>query len=286
MPTTTKHPSWHAAHGCRRGKGHVAAGTPCQDAALARGGRRAFAIVCDGRGSAARSHLGSAHAVRRFAQLLRDAEPILRRVLDQSLASPQSQGLWRRFAHIAFDALAHGNAQLARIHGHHAREFDYTLVAVVAGIRHCGWLHVGDGFITELRGPNPLIVSTGHRGRFANETRFVHPAARDRDRIRHGLRSTCGLRGLCVCTDGAEPLLLHYATNRPANAIASVLSNLVADPSAPLLATLLDLPGWNTCTDDDRSMGLIARRPRITLASDRTALVSNTNPRQPLPPNR
>ena len=101
MPTTPKHPSWHAAHGCRRGKGHVANGTPCQDAALARGGRRAFAIVCDGRGSAAHSHLGSTHAVRRFAQLLRDAEPILHRVLDHSLASAQSEGLWRRFAHIA-----------------------------------------------------------------------------------------------------------------------------------------------------------------------------------------
>ena len=128
-------PRWSALAASIPGSGHIRRAIPCQDASLAILSPRPALIVCDGRGSAQRSHDGSQAAVRAFKSQIAVFEPMLASILD----SPDDRtSAWLQFSRIIYRTLMQVKLDLAEQHGLPEREFDFTVAFAIAGSHHIG----------------------------------------------------------------------------------------------------------------------------------------------------
>lgn len=244
--------SWRVHAAAATGQSHITQSLPCQDAfAHAVQDDALVAVVCDGAGSQAHSHVGSARMSHEVASALLP-------VLDAALVDEASaRSAVERAVDAALASLADEAARLQSP----LSSFACTLVGAMAK-GDVAWLfHVGDGIGVAVDAAGVQTVSPPHNGEYANETFFV-TSAQWRDHLRL-VRCEQPAQRFVLMSDGAMPFAMARgnATLFPAF-IDPVVRFLAASDeqagSAALRATLDD-PRTHAITDDDKTL-LIALR--------------------------
>lgn len=232
------------------GKSHIDGGTPCQDDfAHARVGDTLLAVVCDGAGSQALSHVGakflSAGLVEALAEASRQGEALAR------LPAAEFHARIGDFVAGVRGALS-AQAATEQVE---LSAYSATLVGAVVDAQGGWFFHVGDGLAAAEHAGEPAgcTLSLPENGEYANETYFVSG-----EQWREHLRVTAlaqPARLLALMSDGAMPFVMakgHAAFYAPF--IEPVSRFLAAaseeDGSAGLAGTLGDERTWQITGDD------------------------------------
>jgi len=248
--------NWSAAAACTAGAKHRRAGTPCQDACAAGSEPFPYLIVCDGRGSSAESHLGSAAAVEALERALIGARGLFSRLLGGD-DSTLTQILAPAAAELLYDTAAAVQKELSAIHELPAKSFEFTLLICVVGRARGFCLQVGDGALVIEDADGLRLLMTPQRGEFANITRFVQ-AASTCEQSDWALFATYGLRSLAGLTDGTADKMIECATGAPTPGFRQMWSMLRgAELSSTDIETFLARPDWEPTVQDDRSLALL-----------------------------
>jgi hypothetical protein len=235
------------------GSSHIEGGIPCQDAfAHACAGDVLVAVVCDGAGSAARSHVGSA----RFSRAVADALAARAASAGEALCDADPADL-AEAARLAISSERSALRALADSEGVELNAFAATLVCAIVGPAGGWFLHVGDGIgVAELADGRPPVVSLPENGEYANETYFVTGG-----QWSEHLRLTPipgAVRALALMSDGAAPFVMAKGNGglfRPfMDPVERFLASVdEATGSAGLASTLGD-PRTHTITTDDKTL--------------------------------
>lgn len=240
--------SWHVFAASSIGKSHIDVGLPCQDACgSAYDNERLVAVLCDGAGSASKSHIGARESADSICKFLSgvvgsSSSCITPPVIEQAVEVARSH------LQLRADDL-----------GLPVRELACTVVGVVL-FQDGGYLfHIGDGMAVVELVDDSTILSLPENGEYANETYFITG-----DDWRPHLRTTSfsgTIRCISLMSDGAMPFAVnHGKTGMFGPFIDPVRSYLAtvgeAEGSEALLATLSDERTW-AITSDDKSILLI-----------------------------
>ena len=244
--------AWKVYAAAAIGSSHLESGTPCQDAfAHARAGDVLVAVVCDGAGSAPRSHVGSA----RFSRAVADSLVARAAKMPTELCDADPTDL-AEAARLAISAERSALREQADREGVELNAFAATLVCAVVGPAGGWFLHVGDGIgVAELVDGEP-VLSLPENGEYANETYFVTGS-----QWSEHLRFTAipgPVRTLVLMSDGAAPFVMaknNLGLFRPfMDPVERFLAaSDEAAGSAGLAATLGD-PRTHTITTDDKTL--------------------------------
>ena len=211
------------------GNDHVRREKPCQDASAAIATPRPAGIVCDGAGSAARSHDGARAAVREFGIFLAGMEPMFAQFLDDELMpSDVAQGCWRHAATCLGNALCAAKKEVAlRAEGTKKPEdYDFTMAAVVVGKAYTGFVQVGDGAIIVRDGGVNSVVFDPEKGQFTNQTKFLSEQVVETDAFKTTVIPTFHLDGMLLMSDGPQPLMIDLASQRPGEIVNQMIGKL------------------------------------------------------------
>lgn len=260
---------WRFALATVVGTSHLRQQTACQDSAACKtlcdrdGNAILVAIVSDGAGSAERGGIGSMLA---SSALMEAAEGFLTHTnvgnLDETIARS-----W-------LDHVGNAISRCADEDGKTSRDYDCTLMSAIIGEETAAFLQVGDGAMVVSEGgdSNWAWVFWPQRGEFANTTFFVTEAqAKDRlyfDRVHRKIEE------VALFSDGIEALVLRYATKDvhdpffeqmfpPVRASAVEGEDLLLSAA---LAQYLSSELVSQRTDDDKTLVLASRKPRIRKA--------------------
>ncbi|MGH8028370.1 MAG: PP2C family serine/threonine-protein phosphatase, partial [Arenimonas sp.] len=161
---------WKVHAAAAIGSSHIEGGIPCQDAyAHASAGGVLVAVVCDGAGSARRSHVGSA----RFARAIADALAACAVTSGEALCDADPADL-SEAVRLAISSERSALRQLADEEGVELSAFAATLVAAIVGPDGGWFLHVGDGIgVAELAADGATVMTLPENGEYSNETYFV-----------------------------------------------------------------------------------------------------------------
>jgi hypothetical protein len=273
MSNTTPSPaSWRAVSATTPGRSHLLDGVPCQDAASAMASPRPHIIVCDGRGSAPLSHLGSERATRAFTALVRAQEDLLACALDAEGApaggiSPSEA--WRHFALSAWRALGDVQKALASERGGEPQDYEFTLAAAVAGKRRVGCLQVGDSLLVLARGTCAGLVFPPDGEANTSATWFVTPDVSPKGLLRAGLFPSKNLTGIAAFTDGVASRYVSLHGHYPAQLFHPLFEDLSKNLlSRQMLHALLSDEAWTPATGDDRGIALLAPSAHTTAGHD------------------
>ena len=256
---------WMAADAAVVGTAHLRTSPPkpCQDAALADSGKRALAILADGAGSAAVSHVGAAAVVVGVRRLCRTLEGDLATALDLEVVTPDlAETVARRIVAHAKGLLD----DLAEIHLRGPEDFRCTLLVWLSGRRRALWLKVGDGaLVAEADGECRCIGPAG-KGEFANQTCFIGPRLEE-SQWAWGEIDAIKLSGLVAMSDGAAERLVAGDASRVSPAIGKLLRGATEGQVGrrEVFGLLAEADFWKGTSGDDKSLALIARN----VASDK-----------------
>lgn len=209
------------------GNDHVKHELPLQDASAAILSPRPAAVVCDGAGSAARSHEGANAAVRAFRIAVAAMEPLLRDSLD-SERTPWgfADDLWRYAAGWICRALVAAKDEAARSGTGNPRDYEFTFAAAIVGRLRTGFIQVGDGAICVCtRGGHCDLAFKPEKGRFANTTTFLDGKVVEEDGYMTRVLPTAVVNGLMIMSDGPAVNMLDLASGRPAPIVAQMVSD-------------------------------------------------------------
>ena len=241
---------WHFAQCAVAGRGHIAAGIPCQDKTYAVEQDGVSVIVlADGAGSARFSHEGAEIVCREAAKLLiqsfdsyyeeEDAGVVKRAVLQHLLATLKQE------------------AELLECD---IEDLASTLLLAAIKEERCILMHLGDGVIGCLKGGEMRVASHPDNGEFINSTEFVtSPSAISSLRIRKG--ESGDIAGFVLMSDGAEESLYDRHGKVLAPAVRRILDFAAVLSHEKMEAELLDsFEGViRQRTMDDCSLVLIVR---------------------------
>jgi hypothetical protein len=250
---------WRAADGAVVGTAHLRATPPkpCQDAALAEGPERALAILADGAGSAAVSHLGASAVVTGVRRLCRTIERDLAATLDTEDARV---GLAERLAHRIVSHAKGLLDDLAEAHLRSSDDFRCTLLVWLTGRQRALWVKVGDGALVVEREGACYSVGPAGKGEFANQTCFISPRLEDRQWA-WGEIDASDLSGLAAMSDGAAERLVSSDASRVSPAMGKLLRG-VAEAQVgrrEIFGLLAEADFWKGTSGDDKSLALVAR---------------------------
>jgi hypothetical protein len=236
-----------------RGPAHEATGQPCQDAALALVHNGTLILAAsDGAGSAALSHIGSAHACSHLAGLIRAD-------LDEGLTAA---AIDRDTALSWVVRLRSSLAGIAKLYSSPANELACTLLFAVVSEEVAAFGQVGDGCIVILDGETYRPVFWPQTGEYANTTFFVtEPDAETRlDFASH----PSPVDEVAVMTDGMQGMALCYADRsahqpffRPM--FAQMRQYWAREGLGPALRAFLSSAPVRLRSDDDKTLILAAR---------------------------
>lgn len=250
---------WLAADSAVVGAAHLRTSPPkpCQDAALADTGKRALAILADGAGSAAVSHIGATAVVAGVRRLCRTLESDLATALDtESEPAGLAETIAQRIVTHAKGILD----DLAEMHMRGPEDFRCTLLVWLYGRQRALWLKVGDGaLVAEKDGECQCIGPVG-KGEFANQTCFIGPRL-DESQWAWGEIDATQLSGLAAMSDGAAERLVASDASRVSPAIGKLLRG-VAEAQVgrrEIFNLLAEADFWHGTSGDDKSLALIAR---------------------------
>lgn len=250
--------AWTALAADVCGRKHFRRGLPGQDAALAITSPRPFAVVCDGRGSAANSHWGAraaVHAIRRQVTVMHNE---LDRLLNEA-DGPENTSLLQRVAEQFYRAAAFVQKECAEERGGAPVEYEFTLLVFLAGSLHGLALHVGDGAIAIEEQSGIRLLSKPDKGEFANQTRFVRYGKTAT--MRHAWVDIAGLQGVAMFSDGTYEGLVEQTTDKVSLSLVNCWTGMRQGSYTrfDLLALLTD-PQWEPRVQDDRCLALLSRR--------------------------
>jgi hypothetical protein len=256
---------WMAADAAVVGTAHLRTSPPkpCQDAALADSGKRALAILADGAGSAAVSHIGATAVVAGVRRLCRTLEGDLATALDLEVVTPGSAET------IARRIVAHAKGlldDLAELHLRGPEDYRCTLLVWLSGRQRALWLKVGDGaLVAEADGECRCIGPAG-KGEFANQTCFIGPRLEE-SQWAWGEIDAVRLSGLAAMSDGAAERLVAGDASRVSPAIGKLLRGTAEGQVGrrEVFGLLAEADFWKGTSGDDKSLALIARN----VASDK-----------------
>jgi hypothetical protein len=251
------------------GTSHAGSGRPCADACVVRvlprgrGRTLLVAVAADGAGASERAPDGArltCEAVVKKAEAWgsgangRGYRPL--------------SGFRRRDALRFVEGARRRIAAVAGAHGVSADEFACTLLVALADETSAVFFQVGDGAIVYRRADGTLVPAIWpQNGEYANTTWFVTD---ERIAERVEVASAAGVHEVALLTDGLQSLALQFAT-REAHApffepMFARLRQEAAGTSEGLhdeLRTFLDSPPVNQRTDDDKTLVLATRLPKL-----------------------
>lgn len=246
--------NWCYAAASVVGLSHVRAGTRLQDAKKSfvcdsNKGRRLFAVVSDGAGSATFGGQGASIVCRTFAGHARLA-------LSAGKGLPDDETIWSWLDESRDRIqLAAGKREKT------PRDFAATLVLVMASATEVVTAHIGDGAVVarDSEGGAWTVLSEPHHGEYASTTYFVTDDPQPAMRIG---RFPNHFDALAAFSDGIENLVIDSATGEPSagffNPMAKPLNASAATGEdkglSKSLATFLASDRLNERTDDDKTL--------------------------------
>ena len=254
---------WSAVHGTTPGRDHLRRGVPCQDAAFTCAGSRAGLLVCDGRGSAARSELGAQAAVRVFREWLYQMECLLADCLDDPTATPNVvSARWRLLAGSLYATLAQVQLSLVAQRGGRSQDYEFTAVAFVGGRCHGAWFCVGDSILAVEQAGQLIALGLEEGGEYANQTQFIRPVAAPEMRFASGSLPMADLGLVAGFSDGTASRFFDLKARRPAAALTQLGELLRSGQFRQEdLHEMLTDRDWDAATGDDRSLAMLAAAP-------------------------
>ncbi|HZW18384.1 MAG TPA: PP2C family serine/threonine-protein phosphatase [Luteimonas sp.] len=239
--------AWRIFAASAKGSSHVAAGLPCQDAsAFARHGEWLIAVVCDGAGSAASSHVGSSRISHATVQALT--------ARGELLASADHADIEKLVTDVLTET-REALAEHARIARTELSAYAATVVGVVMGPEHGWFFHVGDG-IGVARHDDGITLSLPENGEYANETFFLT----GHDWLAHLRISPIEkpARSVLLMSDGAMPFVMakgNQALFAPfVEPVERFLAQADEATGTQALAATLDDPRTHGITSDDKTL--------------------------------
>jgi Protein phosphatase 2C len=262
-------PSWRAASACETGTSHISSGSPCQDYVAhriirAKGGQVFVSVVSDGAGSAKHSQIGSWLASSSFIELVELYFENGGRVVDIDRDRVAS---W-------IVGTAERLIDRARDDGNDPKEYSCTLIAAIIGPSAAVFAQIGDGAVVVSHGEADgwSWVFWPQHGQYANQTTFVLSA-----NALAALEFSLAPRRIdefAMFSDGIERMVLHGATKTVNDAFfEQMLIPVRASKARGLdqklsekLKEYLGSPAVNARTNDDKSLLMATRRPRIKVS--------------------
>lgn len=240
------------------GSGHIRYGIPCQDASAVMLSPRPALIVCDGRGSAQKSHFGARKAVEAFQSQCAILEPHLASVLDRE--REDSEASWQWMAQFFYRTLMQVKLDLAQAHGLAEREFDFTVALAIAGKRHIGCFQVGDGAIVLRQAGQARTAFLPDKGDFANQTHFLRQGGERGGKFHAALFDARENSGIAITSDGPEYLMFDLRQMTPSGIFEKMFDALQEGEMIQQdLMDYLTRVDWNKDPRgaDDRSIALL-----------------------------
>ena len=239
---------WQVYAASAIGKGHIDGNLPCQDSfGHAVGDGRLVAVVCDGAGSAAQSHLGARVCAKVISHFLADYTGASVVACDRSVIEQAVEAARAEIAENARDLVIP------------TRELASTLVGVVLREEGGCLFHIGDGIAAvELLG-GETVLSLPENGEYSNETYFV--TCDDWQTHLRVMSFSGEINFVSLMSDGA----MSFAINRGRTGLSGPFMDPVkfylstvneADGCEALQATLADERTW-PITSDDKTILLI-----------------------------
>lgn len=278
VPSATIAPeTWRGFSASIPGSGHIRYGIPCQDASLVLTSSRPALIVCDGRGSAAMSHLGSQGATAAFKRQLSIMEPFLARILDREEGGLEQ---WEKFCRILYRTLWQVQLDLAEEREMKPKEFDFTVALAVVGKCHIGCFQVGDGSIVLRQNGVCQTAFPPEKGEFANQTHFLRQGGEGNLTFLRDLFPARENSGIAITSDGPEHLMFQLRDMTPGKVFDCFFDELAEGEFCrqDLMDYLTDR-GWNDDPRgaDDRSIALLIP-PTIATAVPATSAPAAPDP--------
>ncbi len=243
------------------GTAHARATVPVQDASAAaiftdaRGADVLVAVVSDGAGSAAKSHVGAQQACALWLEAVRT----------WLAAGGQCAQLTDEFLARWIEAFQRQIEATARDAGFEVDDYACTFLAAVVAPDCAAYFQLGDGAMIEAVENDYCVVCWPQQGEYANTTNFLteaDAASKCFVALRHHV-----VTELALFTDGIQNLVLDYRT-RTAHApffepLFAWLRPRAAGHSTELseaLSVYLNSAKINARTDDDKTLLLATRR--------------------------
>ena len=242
--------NWRVISASVRGTSHLRTGQPCQDSVYHRADLPdgvLIAAVSDGAGSAARSEIGSALAVRKAVESARLS------ILHTS--ARLSEGYLRDTVRASVLLARSCLEDEARRIGANVRDLSGTLLLVICAREAMAAAQIGDGavVVSDESGEYRLFT-TPQRGEYANVTVFL--VSRNALSSLEVKSEPTSPARIAMFTDGIQNLVLDAATDTPhVPFFAPVFQWLESQPDradhGPALEGLLTSPRVTQRTDDD-----------------------------------
>ena len=258
------------------GSGHIRRALPCQDASLAILTPRPALIVCDGRGSAQRSHDGAHAAIAAFSSQIAVFEPMLAATLD---VPDDKSSTWLQFARIIYRTLMQVKLDLAARHSLPEREFDFTVAFAIAGNHHIGCFQVGDGAIVLRQNNACLTAFLPDKGEFANQTQFLREHGETHGHFQAQLFPAADNSGIAITSDGPEHLMFALPNMTPGPIFDALFDRLQnAELIQQDILDYLTRREWNNDPrgTDDRSLAIMVPAAHVAPATGKTAPAAPT----------
>lgn len=242
--------TWRVAYASVTGRGHLKAGTRCQDAAaVCRVGGATAICVCDGAGSAPRSHLGAAAVAEAIAAFLAIEAGLGRigKLTSDLIVAKALQAI----------------EQVANENGGEWSDYACTLLGLAFDGDKVLTIHLGDGVIAAVQSGFPYALSKPDNGEFANETFFVtSPDAVERTRLRLSMVPP-EITSFALMTDGAQASLYNRLTGEVSRAVEQMASWLDEDSEESVANSLRQVIARRLAprTHDDCTV-VVVRRAR------------------------
>ena len=245
---------WKIAGASRQGTSHLKLSTPCQDAhACAQFPDGTLVIaVADGAGSAKRSELGSAEAVKAVIAFA------------QSVVFPQLGVGWMRFLLNAFEQARLALETLALEESVDLRDLACTLWVVVVTDELVAVARLGDGFaVAQLEDGSFFSLIGQQKGEYANETVFL-TVTDAIDRVEIMVYHVSSIKSVIVSTDGLVRLAMQMKDWTPFNKffqplIESVTAAENEEAGGVWIGELLNSERVNARADDDKTLVVALR---------------------------
>jgi len=246
------------------GASHTKTGTPCQDTSDCRvfaaedGSEILVAVAADGAGSASRAQDGAALACSLFIGEMNSLFESGGSVRD---ITREFAGRWLTRFHN--EIALRGEAEELK-----KRDFACTLLAAVVGADSAAFVQIGDGAIIIPSREEPdeyCWIFWPQQGEYANTTNFATDTEA-LDRLEHSLLDE-RVDEVAVLTDGLQNIALHFQTQtvhtpffRPIFEWLRPVAGGYSEKLSFSLASYLNSPKVNDCTDDDKTLILATRR--------------------------
>ena len=222
--------SWKGVGVSVIGNDHVRHELPLQDASAVILSPRPAAVVCDGAGSASKSHDGANAALREFRIALSALELYIAAVLDlETVPFEVSNNAWRCVANLICCMLVAAKEEAARMGTGKTQDYDFTFAAAVVGRIRTGFIQIGDGAVcVKTRNGGCAIAIKPQKGRYVNATTFLTADALKKGAYCTRVIPTSAIGGVMVMSDGPEVAMVDLSRMRPAGVVSRMIDDFAA----------------------------------------------------------